>query len=125
MAALALKIRSNKNLQSKIMVFVCSPLSTTEDGMEWQKVKKQAKDLGKFLKKNSVAIDVFTFATDESTRECLKMLVECANSGDNCKYFEGPKRCEAELGPWLLSNGGFLGGEVGGTAESNTGNANA
>lgn len=126
MAALALKIRANKNLKPKIMVFVCSPLvSAGDDESQWEEAKKQAKMLGKFLKKNSVAIDVFTFATDANTRECLKLLIESANSNDNSVYFEGPERCEGELGPWLLTNGGgFLsgGGQQGG---GSTGDTNA
>lgn len=125
MAALALKIRANKNLRPKIMVFVCSPLIRSDDAAEWAKAKKQAEDLGKFLKKNSVALDIFTFATDESTRECLKSLIKTANSSDNSRYFEGPERCEGELGPWLLTNGGdFLGGGGGGQGGGNMGGNN-
>lgn len=84
---LALKHRQNKTQRQRLIILVGSPLSRLQD-------EKSLIKLGKKLKKNNVAVDVVTFASEESeavtsegeagtNESVLTKLVESVSSGDN------------------------------------------
>lgn len=93
-ARLALKIRPNKNLRQRIIVFIGSQLEGNR--VDEKSMKKLAKD----LKKNNVAVDVVAFGDgiEEGETSILKLFVSEANSGDNSHYLTVPP------GPHLLSD---------------------
>lgn len=76
-AALALKHRQNKNQRQRIVLFVGSPVDLKPENME---------EIGVLLKKNNVSIDIIAFgeASSEESQATLKMLLDAANSSDNC-----------------------------------------
>lgn len=87
MGQLALKHRQNKTQRQRLIILVGSPLSGLQD-------EKSLVKLGKKLKKNNVAVDVVTFASEESeavtsdgepgtNESVLTKLVESVSSGDN------------------------------------------
>jgi 26S proteasome regulatory subunit N10 len=83
---LALKHRQNKTQRQRLIILVGSPLSASQD-------EKALVRLGKKLKKNNVAVDVVTFASepseaagaaeDENNEPALIKFVESVNSGEN------------------------------------------
>jgi len=91
-AQLALKNRPNKNQHQRIILFVGSPLEEKKDAL----VK-----LGKDLKKNSIAVDVINFGTENASNgntEKLEAFVSAANSSDNSHLLNIPP------GPHVMSN---------------------
>ncbi|CAO1634162.1 unnamed protein product [Parajaminaea phylloscopi] len=73
-AQLALKHRQNKSQQQRIVVFVGSPISASDE---------QLVTTGKKLKKNNVALDVVSFGEEVSNEGKLQKLLDSVNSGDN------------------------------------------
>jgi len=76
-ASLALKHRKNKNGQQRIVIFVGSPLTTTETRLL---VKA-----GRGLKKNNVAIDVVAMGELEENEDKLKQMVDAANGSNDAE----------------------------------------
>lgn len=73
--------RESSSLQaSKNYQLIVSPLKEDEERFE---------ELGQFLKRQSVAIDVVSFAHPENIPK-LQALVSAANSGDNCHFLDCP-----------------------------------
>eukprot|EP01006_Ploeotia_vitrea_P030453 TRINITY_DN62868_c0_g1_i1.p1 TRINITY_DN62868_c0_g1~~TRINITY_DN62868_c0_g1_i1.p1 ORF type:complete len:357 (-),score=94.35 TRINITY_DN62868_c0_g1_i1:730-1800(-) len=79
-AALGLKHRQNKQQRQRVVCFVGSPVTESE---------KELEQLGKVLKKTSVAIDVVSFGCEENTDK-LKAFIAAANSSDNSHLIEVP-----------------------------------
>eukprot|EP01121_Diplochlamys_sp_Union-15-3_P001749 TRINITY_DN11522_c0_g1_i1.p1 TRINITY_DN11522_c0_g1~~TRINITY_DN11522_c0_g1_i1.p1 ORF type:complete len:376 (+),score=106.68 TRINITY_DN11522_c0_g1_i1:97-1224(+) len=71
-AQLALKHRSNKQQEQRIIVFVGSPIQSSS---------KELEQLGLRLKKNKVAVDVINFG--EENREKLEAFNKAVNNDDN------------------------------------------
>ncbi|SAM67412.1 probable 26S proteasome regulatory subunit Rpn10 [Ustilago bromivora] len=88
-ASLALKHRQNKNQRQRVIVFVGSPVTQSEDDL----VK-----LGKKLKKNNIAVDIVNFGEDAENQEKLSKFIEAVNSGENSHLLSVP------AGPQLLSD---------------------
>ncbi|KAN0065339.1 proteasome regulatory particle base subunit rpn10 [Thecaphora frezii] len=88
-ASLALKHRQNKNQRQRVIVFVGSPVTNSEQDL----VK-----LGKKLKKNNVAVDIISFGEDEENEDRLSKFIEAVNSGENSHLLSIP------AGPQLLSD---------------------
>ena len=91
-AQLALKNRLNKHQRQRIVVFVGSPVDADVKTLE--KVAKQ-------LKKNSVAVDVVNFGTenmDNGNGEKLEAFIAAVNSNDNSHLVTVPP------GPGILSD---------------------
>jgi len=76
-ASLALKHRKNKNGQQRIVIFVGSPLTTTES-----RILVKA---GRGLKKNNVAIDVVAMGELEENEDKLKQMVDAANGSNDAE----------------------------------------
>lgn len=73
-ASLALKHRQNKNQRQRVIVFVGSPVSQSEEDL----VK-----LGKKLKKNNIAVDIISFGEEAENEDKLAKFIEAVNSGEN------------------------------------------
>ncbi|EPZ31143.1 hypothetical protein ROZALSC1DRAFT_31289 [Rozella allomycis CSF55] len=73
-AQLALKHRLNKNQSQRIVAFVGSPITDTEEEL----IK-----LGKKLKKNGVAVDVVNFGEENENNQILVSFINNVNSNDN------------------------------------------
>ena len=104
-AQLTLKHRQNKNQRQRIVVFVGSPVTSSD---------KQLEQLGKTLKKNGVSIDIIAIAGVPGNDEKLHRLVEAADSGSSSHYIEVvPGR---HLSDQLLSSAVLLGQEQAATS---------
>jgi 26S proteasome regulatory subunit N10 len=79
-AQLSLKHRQNKNQRQRVIIFVGHPLKEEEKDFE---------DLGQFLKRNAVAVDVINFAHPENIPK-LTALVTAANSSENSHFLDVP-----------------------------------
>ena len=87
-----MKNRPNKNQHPRIILFVGSPISDTLAAL---------KKLGKQLKKNSIAVDVINFGSENTSNgntEKLETFIGAANSSDNSHLVNIP------AGPHVMSN---------------------
>jgi 26S proteasome regulatory subunit N10 len=73
-AQLALKHRQNKNQQQRIIIFVASPLTCTEEDLT---------RVAKLLKKNGIAADVINFGEDLQNTVRLEAFISAINNNDN------------------------------------------
>ena len=76
-AQLALKHRQNKNQRQRVIAFVGSPVSDSEEGLV---------QLAKKLKKNNVAVDIVNFGEDAQNESKLAKFLETVNSNDTAIY---------------------------------------
>ncbi|KAF1989641.1 hypothetical protein K402DRAFT_371511 [Aulographum hederae CBS 113979] len=90
-AALALKHRQNKSQRQRIIVFTCSPISSSE---------KDLVKLAKRMKKNNISIDLIAFG--DLSDDTIKKL-EAFN--ENIKGGDGSHLAVIPPGPNLLSDG--------------------
>ncbi|KDQ14218.1 hypothetical protein BOTBODRAFT_33007 [Botryobasidium botryosum FD-172 SS1] len=88
-AQLALKHRQNKNQRQRIIVFLGSPLGTSEGPLI---------RLAKKLKKSNVAVDIISFGEEEENEPVLRAFIDAVQSGDNSHLLSVP------AGPHLLSD---------------------
>eukprot|EP00906_Rhabdomonas_costata_P026642 RCo037953 len=79
-AVLGLKHRQNKQQRQRVVAFVGSPLKETSEQLE---------QLGKKLKKNSVAIDVVSFGVEDNVAK-LEAFVNAVNSQENSHLISVP-----------------------------------
>ncbi|KAL8472453.1 hypothetical protein ACS0TY_029610 [Phlomoides rotata] len=106
-AQLALKHRQNKKQQQRIILFVGSPLNYAKETIE---------DIGKKLKKNSVALDIVSFGEqDEEKIELLELLLATVNNNDTSHIVHVPAGPTA-LSDVLLSTPIFTGDGEGGSS---------
>jgi len=89
MAQMALKNRQNKLERQRIVVFVGSPISSTE---------KELEKIGKFMKKNNVSVDIISFGETEANSAKLQKLHTAVNASDTSNLVI------VEPGPVLMSD---------------------
>lgn len=83
-AQLVLKNRQSKNLKQRIVLFIGSPVEEDSKSLE---------TLGKMLKKNSVAVDVVNFGTENAANgnaEKLQAFVQAVDSNNNSHLLNVP-----------------------------------
>jgi 26S proteasome regulatory subunit N10 len=82
-AQLALKHRQNTNQRQRVVVFVSSPIAADEETLV---------NLGKKLKKNSVAVDVVHVGDDTDGRNIAKLdaFIAAVNSSENSRVLHVP-----------------------------------
>merc|ERR1719499_2875692 len=105
-ARLALKHKRNPKQGKKIIVIVCSPITT-----EPRTLTRMAKD----LKKNGLAMDIICFGVPEeeetNTVTKLRDMIEACKSGDNCHFVHLPSDKDITLEDAIKSSpiihGGF------------------
>ena len=89
MATLALKHRQNKTERQRIVAFVGSPVSASEEELD---------KLGKQLKKNNVSIDIISFGEITENEAKLAKLYNSANANESSHILT------VEPGPVLLAD---------------------
>lgn len=108
-AQLALKHRQNKAHAQRIIAFVGSPVSSSEEELV---------AIGKKLKKNNVALDIINYGEGDANEAKLQKLVESVNSGDNSHLvtFQAGTQLLSDLlisSPILMADGGAAAGPSG------------
>ncbi|WFC97907.1 proteasome regulatory particle base subunit rpn10 [Malassezia yamatoensis] len=93
-AQLALKHRQNKNQRQRVIAFVGSPVSDSEESLV---------QLAKKLKKNNVAVDIVNFGEDAQNESKLAKFLETVNSSDNSHLLTVPAGTQL-LSDTLLSS---------------------
>ena len=117
-AQLALKHRQNKNQRQRVIAFVGSPVSDSEESLL---------QLAKKLKKNNVAVDIVNFGEFEENESKLSKFVDTVNSNENSHLLTVPtgagplsdtllsspivlQGSDSEAGPSGAAGGGGSGG---------------
>ena len=80
-AMLCLKHRSNTSQRERIILFVGSPVKNTV---------KEVQIVGRFLRKNNVAMDIISFGHVDENREKLNELLNCVKNENNSSIIEVP-----------------------------------
>eukprot|EP00002_Diphylleia_rotans_P005259 TRINITY_DN1436_c0_g1_i4.p1 TRINITY_DN1436_c0_g1~~TRINITY_DN1436_c0_g1_i4.p1 ORF type:complete len:385 (-),score=102.22 TRINITY_DN1436_c0_g1_i4:427-1581(-) len=88
-AQLVLRHRQNERLRTRIVAFVSSPLTATDEALT---------KLGSDLKKNGVALDIVNFGEESENTGKLEVLVNAANSNGNSNLVTVP------AGPHILAD---------------------